>query len=252
MSFPKHSIFFILALLCAFSCKKDETDLSEELSYHCLQNPTEQGDYDVYGINIDLSPFKFEPNQRFSFDLDCNGQDDFSFDSYIQMFLPASGWTYNNLTPLHDDASIYVNQTIDTTYFYHDTIIENEGSSTFYRYFDITTCTKPSSSFTILETKTNYSLPIYTDLDEPSGGIWSHTSVNVKSSSTHRFTALDDTSSVDTTYYWYTENHQQCYNFPSQQDVYIHLKVDRFHGPLFAYVKMNSSFYIEHIGVLRQ
>ena len=95
------------------------------------------GDYPVPGI--------------YEIDLDLDGVFDYKLKSYVDKFFPGGYLPGADIECLHKDAYFFTNIVRDTIYFTgHDTTIQNEGDTTYVRYYDQYDCFNISGNDSIV------------------------------------------------------------------------------------------------------
>lgn len=237
----------ILTLLVVFSCKEDHCDDGTCSTKICKRKILKrENGYKIYEINQSFAASKSGANVIPQFDVDCDGKIDFQFNSSIQMYSPSMGWVSASITPTHEDAFLFGEYVMDTTFYFTDTVIDLSYTPIWVRASYGTTCSSEGVNVESYTTHTALKLPQLEDYNIPATGAWYNEAVNYEAISTSYW--MSTTETTDTIYYTYEKSINDCSNFLVSK-FYILFKVSSNKKVYRGFFEMNGPTVVASIGV---
>jgi hypothetical protein len=240
-------LLLLLTTLFVYSCKQEDCNTGECSTKICKRKVLKkENGYKIYEINQSFAASKSGPVIIPQFDVDCDGKVDFQFNSYIQMYSPGSGWVSASITPIHEDAFLFGEYEIDTTFYFTDTVVDLSYTPVWVRASYGTTCSSEGVNVSSYSTQTELRLPLLVDYEVPETGAWYSEPVNYEAISTTYL--MSTTETPDTIYYSYKKSTNNCSNFTVSK-CYILFKVGSNKRALTGFFEMNGATTIASVGV---
>lgn len=240
-------LLLLLTTIFVYSCKQEDCNTGECSTKICRRKVLKrENGYKIYEINQSFAASKSGPVIIPQFDVDCDGTIDFQFSSSIQMYSPSMGWGSASITPMHQEAFLFGEYVMDTTFYFTDTVVDLSYTPIWVRASYGTTCSSEGVNVSSYSTQSELHLPQLVDYSEPAIGTWFSESVNYEAISTSYL--MGTTETPDTIYYSYNKSINDCSNF-SVSKCYILFKVNSNKKVYSGFFEMDGATAIASIGV---